>query len=291
MWRWLAVLGVGLLMTMGIVKGIAYSSPVGGEPESLVFIPTLVRGFAPPIIDYFQADVAVADPGDTIELAWSTTNAISTTIYHLLPTGQLGSFWNVAPTGTMTYTISHLARNHTDFLMFATNEAGEWRSASLEIVLTCPDPWFFAPEPETCSTGPAQIGPGAEQHFEHGLMLWVEAEDRIYVLFDDDQTTTAWGAYTDEWEEGMPANDPTIIPPPGYFQPQRGFGLVWREQTSAGIPVRDRLGWAVAMESGYETAVQRTSSSYSDTYIRAADGNVWRLLPEHSGWEKIIVEP
>jgi hypothetical protein len=44
------------------------------------------------------------------------------------------------------------------------------------------------------------------------------------------------------------------------------------------------------MESGYETAVQRTSNSYSDTYIRAADANVWRLRPEFSGWEKIIVE-
>jgi hypothetical protein len=123
-------------------------------------------------------------------------------------------------------------------------------------------------------------------------MLWVESEDRIYVLFDDGQTTTGWSAFTDEWEEGMPETDPTIIPPPGYFQPRRGFGLVWREEMSAGILVRDRLGWALEeMETGYETAVQRTSNSYSDTYIRAADTNVWRLLPEFSDWEKIIVEP
>jgi hypothetical protein len=192
----------------------------------------------------------------------------------------------------MTYTISPLARNHTDFFLYANNEAGEWTSASVQIVLTCPDAWFFAPEPGTCSTGPAEIGPGAEQHFEHGVMLWVESEDRIYVLFDDGQTTTGWSAYTDEWEEGMPEIDPTIIPPPGYFQPRRGFGLVWREEMSAGILVRDRLGWALEeMETGYETAVQRTSSSYSDTYIRAADTNVWRLLPEFSDWEKIVVEP
>jgi hypothetical protein len=37
--------------------------------------------------------------------------------------------------------------------------------------------------------------------------------------------------------------------------------------------------------------VQFTSSpKYATTYIRAADGNVWKLLPERSGWEKIIVD-
>ena len=77
------------------------------------------------------------------------------------------------------------------------------------------------------------------------------------------------------------------MPPPGYYQPVRGFGLVWREQPN----VRDRLGWALAPEAGFETAVQHTSyPKYNHTYLRALDGNVWWLWPEHSGWEKIIVD-
>jgi hypothetical protein len=186
----------------------------------------------------------------------------------------------------MTYTISPLARNYSDFMLFASNAGGQWTGAGVQIVLTCPDTWFFAPEPEICPAAPAEFGLGAEQHFEHGTMVWVQSQDLIYVLFADGQLY-AWYPYLDEWEEGMPVDDPTIIPPPGFFQPKRGFGLVWREQTG----VRDRLGWAVDMELGYETAVQRTSYTYSDTYIRAADGNVWRLLPEFSGWEKVTVEP
>jgi hypothetical protein len=287
MYRWLAALAVGLLLAVGLVQVVAHHSPVGqGEPDHFVFLPMVQQNYPPPIINYFQANVAVANPGDTIELSWGTTNAVSVTIYHLLPTGQLGNFWNVAVTGTMSYTISPLARNHTDFMLFASNAGGEWVGAGVQILLTCPDTWFFAPEPDSCPAAPAEFGLGAEQHFEQGTMVWVQSQDLIYVLFADGQSQ-AWYPYLDEWEEGMPEDDPTIIPPPGYYQPTRGFGLVWREQTG----VRDRLGWAIDTESGYETAVQRTSESYSDTYIRATDGNVWRLLPEFSDWEKVLVEP
>ena len=64
----------------------------------------------------------------------------------------------------------------------------------------------------------------------------------------------------------------------------RGFGQVWREQPG----VRNRLGWATDLETGFPTSVQRTSRpKYNDIYIRALDGKVWRLLPEASGWEKL----
>lgn len=284
--RW-AVVGMGLLLLLSVIQLLAYDALLEqGEPENSIFLPLVKRAYPAPQINYFEADVTVADPGDTIELRWGTTNAVSVTLYHLLPTGQLGMFWNVVVTGTMTYTISPLARNHTDFMLFATNAGGEWTADSLQIELICPDTWFFAPAPAICPAAPAEFGLGAEQQFEHGTMVWVQSQDLIYVLFADGQSYQ-WYPYMDEWEEGMPVTDPTIVPPPGYWQPERGFGLVWREQ----MGVRDRLGWAVASEVGYETAVQRTSASYSDTYIRAADGNVWRLLPEFSGWEKVTVEP
>jgi hypothetical protein len=111
-------------------------------------------------------------------------------------------------------------------------------------------------------------------------MLWVGAEDRIYVLFDDAQGYR-WSAYEDEWDEGEPSLDPDIEPPAGLQQPVRGFGLLWRENPT----VRERLGWAVDQERGYQTAVQRSSHyRYSDLYIRAVDGGVWKLGPNWSGW-------
>lgn len=286
MFRLLVTLIMGSLMTWGVLQMVAGNGPIPtDEPDVFVFLPIVQRPYPRPVINNFQANVTTADPGDTIELRWETSNAVTVTLYHLMPTGQFGSFWHVSPTGMMTYTISPLARNHSDFALFASNAGGQWTQASVQIMLVCPDVWFFNPAPQSCPATAAETGPGAEQLFEHGRMLWVESQDLIYVLFDDGQTHR-WYPYLDVWEEGMLEIDPTIVPPAGYYQPSRGFGLVWREQPY----VRERLGWAVEVESGYETAVQRTSNHYSDTYIRAADGHVWRLLPEFSGWEKLFVE-
>jgi hypothetical protein len=153
---------------------------------------------------------------------------------------------------------------------------------TLEIPLRCPDSWFFANPPEICPARPALVSAGAEQHFQGGVMLWLAAEDRIYVLYAGGQDPE-WGAFTDEWDPGEPENDPTLLPPTGFYQPVRGFGQVWREQPG----VRDRLGWAIGEEVAYQTAVQRTSyAKYNESYIQAMDGGVWLLEAERSGWRK-----
>ncbi len=276
-----------MVLVVGWLFGLMGAHAAAPTTDTSTYLPFIARPHPTPLIDYFRANVEIADPGQTIELEWATQETTWVTIYHLLPTGQLGTWWEVGASGMMTYTISPLERNQTRFILYAGNEGTPYATAFLTIPLTCPDTWFFNPHPGICPAGPAILSAGAEQHFEHGLMLWVEGEDTIYVLFDDGNSPR-WSTYQDEWDPGDPEDDPTIIPPPGYYQPVRGFGLVWREQ----MGVRDRLGWAVDLESTYPTAVQRTSyPRYNDTYIRAADGNVWRLLTEHSGWEKIIVTP
>jgi hypothetical protein len=268
-------------------------SPATLDPEANVngayqYLPLIQRKpLGPPLILHFAANVDVADPGDTIELYWQTQDAITNTLYHLMPSGQLGTWWNVAPAGTMTYTIPINARNQERFILFAGNEAFPYDSATVSITLTCPDVWFFSPAPDICPQDAALISVGAEQAFERGVMVWVAGLDGIFVLFDDTVFSPKWDYYTDEWNEGDPIDDPTIVPPAGLYQPVRGFGLVWREQPT----VRDRLGWALAPEVEFETAVQTTSySKYNSTYLRALDGNVWWLGPERSSWQKIIVD-
>jgi hypothetical protein len=48
-------------------------------------------------------------------------------------------------------------------------------------------------------------------------------------------------------------------------------------------------GWALDHEiGGYQTAVQSTAyDRYNTLDVRAADGGVWKLLTERSGWEKL----
>jgi hypothetical protein len=189
----------------------------------------------------------------------------------------------VDPTGSLQFTISPDRRNTDTFALFVYGEGGLVVQDTVQIALRCPDAWFFSPIPDICPAGPAIVSEGAEEHFERGTMVWVRAEDRIYVLFYDGQQPR-WSAYSDEWDEGESTADPGLEPPPGLRQPVRGFGLVWREEPS----VRERLGWAVDEERGYETAVQRSSHArYPVLYIRALDGGVWRLGPNGSAWELV----
>jgi hypothetical protein len=232
-------------------------------------------------INYFTADRQIADPGDPLVLSWSTQGASSVTLWLLLPTGQFGEFWNVPAAGSFTYDIPDGWRNSISFLLYAENAAGTRAQSGVTVTLRCTAEWFFANPPDVCPQDAPLASPAAEQRFEHGTMLWVGAEDRIYVLFDDQQYPRV-AVYQDEWDPGEPESDPTIEPPPGLYQPIRGFGLVWRQH------VRDRLGWAVEPEAGFDTLVQRTSYwKYNHTYIRARDGDVWHLLPERSGWERV----
>jgi hypothetical protein len=292
---WILVVVMGATAFFSLTLRLSASaSPVQSQTTQAainnIYLPLVIDQPGNPIILYFEANVPIADPGDTITLSWDTLNVVTATILRMSPGGPIVQFWDVAPSGTLTYTIGLHERNVVSFALNVANEAGIWEGQFLNVPLTCPDTWFFAPAPEGCPGGPALLSPGAEQPFEYGTMLWVGEQSGeqsyIYVLFDDDVFSPRWAIYPDTWEEGEELCDPGP-PPPGYQQPERGFGKVWCEEAE----VRERLGWALSSEVGYETAVQADSApKYTTTYIRAADGNVWKLLPERSGWEKIYVE-
>ncbi len=240
-----------------------------------------------PKILYFEADAQEVDPGDTIVLSWQTSGVTGVILYLMPPNYQFPqSGWDVAPIGTYTVTIPSDARNYSEFMLYAFNTPERSTSKGLTVYLRCPDPWFFLPEPDICPTTPLYSA-AAEQHFEHGIMLWIAEQDNIIVLFDDKQFSPKYNIFQDEWEEGKPDRDDALQPPEGFGQPIRGFGLVWRTYPE----VRDRLGWATGEEIGFDTIVQQTTRyKYNATYIRALDGNVYYLGPERSAWEKLEVQ-
>lgn len=262
-------------------------TPLPAPPATSTPAPTATgEASAGPTIHYFRANVTEADPGDTITLEWQSSGGNRAALYHLLRSYQFGRFWEVEPTGSMDYAIPAESRNWEGFELFVSDEADRTAQAGLMVTLHCPDTWFFSPAPDECPWA-AIHSDGAEQHFERGTMIWVGQENRIYVLYDDSQHSPKWQIFTDEWNEGEPQRDPTLTPPPGWYQPVRGFGLVWRQHAD----VRSRLGWAIDQETGFSTTVQHTTRyKYNDIYLRALDGNVWRLLPESSGWEKTLAE-
>jgi hypothetical protein len=284
MFKRIGILLVTFLLATAVFSAVVWAETAVPADDTFLYLPLVSVPPQPPQILTFTANVPIADPGETITLSWATSHAATVTLYHLVG-GVLGSFWDVAATGSMTYTISSGSRNSETFALYAGNDDFPYDSATLTLPLTCPFTWFFTPAPDVCPQEAALLSASAEQQFEHGVMIWVGEEDRIYVLFDDTIYTDGWNAFEDTWQDGDPVDDPAIMPPPGFYQPQRGFGLVWREQPQ----VWDRLGWALAPEVGGNTAVQRTSYyKYNHTYLKALDNNVWHLFPERSDWEKFI---
>jgi hypothetical protein len=255
--------------------------------------PTATRtADAGPIVYSFRANVAEADPGDKIVLEWQTQGASEAVLYHIPPSGQLPqSGWQVQPSGVYTYEVKSDERNRTDFFLFVRDASERDASAYLTIRLRCPEPWFFSPEPDVCPTSPISSA-AAEQHFEGGTMVWVQErwndwvdEAGWIVVLYEDAGRKEWSLHRDAWFEGQPDRDPNLKPPPGFVQPVRGFGWLWRENSD----VRERLGWAVDQEAGFQTTLQHTTRfKYNSTYLRALDGNVWHLGPERSSWDKII---
>lgn len=124
------------------------------------------------------------------------------------------------------------------------------------VARVCSPPWFFEPAPERCPAAPAERTFAAEQKFENGRMLWVASQGRIYVLYDDGDTP-GWQSFADTWTDGEPEFDRDLVPPEGRFQPVRGFGKLWRENTA----VAARLGWAIEREGGYAAMLSQRNMS------------------------------
>ncbi len=146
----------------------------------------------------------------------------------------------------------------------------------------CPYSYFFEPAPEGCPLDEPTISAAAEQPFEGGVMIWLEANDSVYVFYKDQR----WQRFDDDWSEGQPENDPTIIPPEGLHQPIRGFGKVWREQAE----VRNELGWALSPELGYESKIQLQEieeEAGEITFLLTFNGQVFTLVtrePNKGDW-------
>ena len=119
---------------------------------------------------------------------------------------------------------------------------------------------------------PALRVPGAAQSFERGRMIWRGDLRGIYVLCGGEVAGQLLVAgrygerqtpyFPDTWAEGQEPGGGDAVgaaPTPGLYEPQRGFGKVWREGVMyyTDTRVRDCLGYATTpKETGYELVVQ-----------------------------------
>ena len=156
---------------------------------------------------------------------------------------------------------------------------------SQPIERVCDSTWFFIePKPDHCPSTIATTSQAVYQEFQHGLMLWLQQEDLIYVLYDN-FGGPAWESYEDEFEEGMLEEDETWPLPPrdDLFQPRRGFGMLWRGNPA----VRARIGWATEKwEVPYSSTVQIGEDE--TIFLQDPYGGIVTLLVDQSDWQRYL---
>lgn len=232
----------------------------------------------------FTISPPTINPGDTITLTWQATGE-QAAIYRLEPGGPPTDMHTVPLSGTLVLQTSAALRNQVSYVLYA-GAGGSTASATVSAVIQCPDKWFFAQPPAGCPSGPGTLISMAAERFEHGLMIWVSGQDRIYILFGDG-ASPGWSAQSNGWFAGQPEMDPSLTPPAGLFQPVRGFGFAWRASNATfGMTVRERLGWATEPEAALTGGYQCDSAAkYNHCYLSGPGGAVYHLLPEFSGWQ------
>ena len=239
-----------------------------------------------PRIEFFTSDAAAVAPGGIVTLYWSTRGARDAVIYRVVR-GVRNQVWNVGPDGSLPITTSRNDRGTADFVL-SVGEGSQYTEQSLSVPLACPDVWFFTPSPEACPTATAQETQLIEEPFERGRLVYVASNDQIYALFNDG-SAPAWLVLDNRFDPAVhPEADENFAPPPGYYQPLRRLGFVWRGNDT----VRNRLGLAIQPESSYDGFSQfsATPDGEQTVYLSSADGTVLQLLPQGESWQ-IITPP
>lgn len=254
---------------------------------------TLAGGSLPalPVILSFTVDRTTIVQGESVTLSWQATGGDEACLawpdaFGLLTAG-LGPLDPDA--GSVTITPDTLLKGFS-VLLRVTNSAGS-ANARVDITQECAHEWADAltsdPPTYNCPGG-AAYGSAAQQTFEDGFMIWLETSRTIYVFHTHGQPQSPssyyYQTFADEFREGDPESDPAIVPPPGLYQPIRGFGLVWRTHQE----VRDSLGWATEPEVGFQSWEQgfRGTGMHSSTLLmEGIDGTTYLLSAIDSSWQ------
>lgn len=126
----------------------------------------------------------------------------------------------------------------------------------------CPDhyPWFFDNRARECAAMVLNTWT-VLQPFEHGLMVWSQEGGRTYVFIDDGSPLKPYYEVSDPATAPLPGPDLSIVPPAGLYQPELGFAKFWRGLAPGSGWVRERLGWALALETPYSAFWQCNTAS------------------------------
>jgi hypothetical protein len=253
---------------------------------------------APQILSFTASPTITQNVGDAVHLTWEASGQRAE-LCHLIGTGPTNC-QDVPLIGEQDFVVDEQALTYIGFaLRVYADEQSSIKTVELHPQCQNLRPWFFAGPPLRCPADVALTSYAASQHFERGLMVWVEETDEFYVFYDEpDQQGFQVVHRTVGLELKPGASEDNRIgedPPTGLYEPVSGFGLVWRGEVEWPYAdnVRERLGWATAPESGYDTAHQCSTPAYPrlwNCFLLGPDGEVIHLRPDSTAGVRLLWE-
>jgi len=104
-------------------------------------------------------------------------------------------------------------------------------------------------------------------------MLWRSDTNDVYILCSQQESNLSsgsWRLIEKDWDGSNP-NGVGLTPPPGLYEPKRGFGWVWRTFLGGS---KSQIGWAQEEEKGFCARVQSFENGFifrSDTVTYCQD--------------------
>ena len=239
-----------------------------------------------PVILSFTADHSAIVEGESVTLAWQATGGSEAVVQWVTREAILAQA--PGPLNPDGGTVTIMPDGSGDITLIVRNSAGTVE-AHVQVEIACPYPWTEAltAAPPLASGCPleAVFGDAAQQSFENGFMVWLGAEQMVYVFYNAQGGSPAtFETYIDNFHDRDPESDPTLVPPAGLYQPVRGFGLVWRLDPS----ISKRLGWATDPEEGFQTWTQGYSGTGLHSFyalMQGIDGTIYHLRMMGNAWE------
>jgi hypothetical protein len=255
-----------------------------------------------PRIISFAAD---AQDG-SVHLAWDAVGEYAA-ICPLIDANSVGCrcLFELPLAGSITIKPSEIIGSYTGFeLAVRAGDRSAMASAAADVRCQGYEDWFFADPPRMCPDAPPLFSSAAAQRFQNGMMIWMEALDAFYILFDVDQNlsgnTQGWSSLKSLRIVNRPLEPSTGALPKnrehdtvrrGCFEPVGGFGPILRGEISGTDDLRETLGCAKEPEHTFDTVYQCQVScgAHWDCYLRGPDGKILHLYYlMHSGrfWEE-----
>jgi hypothetical protein len=234
------------------------------------------------------SDYTIADPGQAVSLRWSFDGDSGAICEYVVPQPLTQTCYQDLPaSGEMEIVIPEEARGAMGFYLYVQipdRVEQELIILPLSTERGCEYEWFFTTAEYQfkplmdCATTPASETRAQGQLFERGFMLRIDEsglDDEAWLFTfvpGDDPGSYSWGfdPVVDPWSSGMQEIDPSLTPPDGFYQPSRGFGMLWRSEIghpTMGTEVltldgQQVLGWATTQVFEFDTVYQCYESTH-----------------------------